>query len=107
MRAVKWEYALLYISDEKPARRWILFSHEQDAASLERYSPRATAHTATSIHFNPERVHTTWVLGSLGAEGWEMVGVARVDSLEAACLYLKRELDDDGRQVAVVLPPRA
>ena len=106
MRPVKWEYALLYISDEKPARRWILFSHEQDAASLERYASRATAHTATSIHFDPQKVHTTWILGTLGMEGWELVGTARVDSLEAACLYLKRELDDDGRQVAVVLPPR-
>ena len=108
MRPVKWEYALLYISDEQPARRWILFSHEQDAASLERYAPCATAHTATSIHFDPQKVHTTWILGTLGDGG---VGagrnVARVDSLEAACLYLKRELADDGRQVAVVLPPRA
>ena len=107
MRPVKWEYALLYIADEKPARRWILFSHEQDAASLGLHADRATSQTPTSIHFDPERVHTTWILGTLGTEGWELVGSARVDSLEATCLYLKRELGDDGRQVAVVLPPRA
>ncbi len=105
MRPVKWEYALLYIADEKPARGWILFSHEQDAASLGLHADRATSQTPTSIHFDPEKVHTTWILGTLGAEGWELVGTARVDSLAAACLYLKRELGDDGRQVAVVLPP--
>ena len=96
---MKWEYALLYIADEQRARRWILFSHEQDAAGLGRYADRATSHTPTSIHFDPEKVHTTWILGMLGTERWELVGAAKVDSLEAACLYLKRELSDDGRQV--------
>ncbi len=78
---MKWESALLYIADEQPARRWILFSHEQDAAGLERFADRATSQTATSIHFDPERVHTTWVLGMPGTDGWELVGAAKVDSL--------------------------
>ena len=95
---MKWEYALLYISDEEPSRRWILFSHEQDAAGIERFAARATNQTTTSVHFEPESVHTTWVLGVLGEEGWELVGSARVESLDASCLYLKRELTD-GRRV--------
>ena len=97
MRPVKWEYALLYISDEEPPRRWILFSHEQDAG-LDRFAARATNQTATAVHFEPESVHTTWVLGVLGEEGWELVGSARIESLDASCLYLKRELTD-GRRV--------
>ena len=97
MRAVKWEYALLYISDGEPSRRWILFSHEQDGASLDRFAERAASRTGTSVHFAPESVHTTWILGMLGEEGWELVGAARVESLDASCLYLKRELTDGRR----------
>ena len=41
-----------------------------------------------------------------GTERWELVGAAKVDSLEAACLYLKRELGGD-RRPADVLPPPA
>ena len=96
---MKWEYALLYISDEEPSRRWVLFSHAQDEASLDRFASRATNQTATSVHFAPESVHTTWVLGMLGEEGWELVGAARVESVGASCLYLKRELTDGRRRV--------
>lgn len=103
--AMKWEYALLYLTDEQPSRRWILFSHAQDEASLEGYADRATSQTPTSIHFDSELVRTTWILGTLGMEGWELVGSAKVDSLEATCLYFKRELTDDRRRVGEVLPP--
>ncbi len=101
----KWEYALLYLTDEQPSRRWILFSHAQDEASLEGYADRATSQTPTSIHFDSELVRTTWILGTLGMEGWELVGSAKVESLEATCLYLKRELVGDRRRVGEVLPP--
>ena len=94
---MQWEYALLYLTDEQPSRRWILFSHAQDDASLERYADRATGQTATSVHFNSELVRTTWILGTLGMEGWELVSTARVESLGATCLYLKRELTGEGR----------
>ena len=39
-------------------------------------------------------------------EGWDLVGSAKVESLEATCLYLKRELVGDRRRVGEVLPPR-
>ena len=96
---MQWEYALLYLTDEQPSRRWILFSHAQDEASLERYGDRATGQAETSIHFNSELVRTTWILGTLGMAGWELVSSAKVESLEATCLYLKRELTDDRRRV--------
>ena len=88
---MQWEYALFYLTDEQPSRRWILFSHAQDEASLEGFADRATSQTPTSIHFQSELVRTTWILGSLGMEGWELVGSAKVDSLAATCLYLKRK----------------
>ena len=94
---MKWEYALFYLTDEQPSRRWILFSHAQDDETLKAYADRATSQTATSIHFNSELVRTTWILGSLGMEGWELVSTARVESLGATCLYLKREVTDDRR----------
>ncbi|MXY72551.1 MAG: hypothetical protein F4Y97_05870, partial [Dehalococcoidia bacterium] len=68
---MQWEYALLYLTDEQPSRRWILFSHAQDEASLERYADRATGQTETSVHFNSELVRTTCILGTRGMEGWE------------------------------------
>ncbi len=91
---MQWEYALFYLTDEQPSRRWILFSHSQDEASLEGFADQATSQTPTSIHFQSELVRTTSILGSLGMEGWELVG-----SLGATCLYLKRELTDDRRRV--------
>ena len=93
---MQWEYALFYLSDEQPSRRWILFSHAQDEASLEGFADQATSQTPTSIHFQSELVRTTSILGSLGMDGWELVGSAKVDSLGATCLYLKRELAGGG-----------
>jgi hypothetical protein len=78
--------------DGLEARRWILFSHEQDMTVHARLPAIESQSTPSNIELDVDRASTTEVLGVLGEDGWELVSTNWLPPLQAGALYFKREL---------------
>ena len=90
----RWEYALVYLRQGEGVqrRRWILFSHEQEARVLNRLPAIVDQSSPSNNELDAERASTTVIMGVLGEDGWELVATNSLPHLDAACLYFKREI---------------